>query len=74
MSSVVLLLSELLALQSALASAFPDCQDLNLDPGRGITHFVPHLSLGQWKKRSQLIQDMEVGVVHVPRLVNFDCE
>lgn len=36
-------------LQAALAAAFPDCQDLNCDPLRGITHFIPHLSIGQFK-------------------------
>lgn len=35
-------------LQSALARAFPEYQDLNHDPSRGIVGFVPHLSLGQW--------------------------
>ncbi|GBF95104.1 hypothetical protein Rsub_07688 [Raphidocelis subcapitata] len=35
--------------QSALQSAFPDCDDLSNDPGRGITQFSPHLSVGQWR-------------------------
>lgn len=39
----------LVELQARLAAAFPDCQDLNNDPKRGITAFTPHLSIGQWK-------------------------
>jgi hypothetical protein len=35
--------------QTALASAFPDCQDLKNDPSCGISHFVPHLAVGQFK-------------------------
>ena len=35
------------AVQAALAAAFPACTDLSDDPRRGITRFVPHLSLGQ---------------------------
>ncbi|KAL4448021.1 hypothetical protein ABPG75_005240 [Micractinium tetrahymenae] len=40
---------ELAGVQAALASAFPQCTDLSSDPGRGITAFTPHLSLGQWR-------------------------
>lgn len=36
-------------LQAALLSAFPACTDLNEDRARGITGFVPHFSLGQWR-------------------------
>lgn len=41
--------AELEALQAALQPAFPACTGLNADPARGITEFVPHFSLGQWR-------------------------
>jgi len=41
--------AELLDVQAALVNAFPQCTDLSCDPGRGITAFTPHLSLGQWR-------------------------
>ena len=41
--------AELLEVQAALQAAFPQCTDLSHDPGRGITAFTPHLSLGQWR-------------------------
>lgn len=46
--------AELLAVQSALERAFPQCSDLGSDPGRGITAFTPHLSLGQWRMRREV--------------------
>eukprot|EP00931_Biecheleriopsis_adriatica_P071525 TRINITY_DN45397_c0_g1_i1.p1 TRINITY_DN45397_c0_g1~~TRINITY_DN45397_c0_g1_i1.p1 ORF type:complete len:304 (+),score=43.81 TRINITY_DN45397_c0_g1_i1:66-914(+) len=33
---------------AALLAAFPECTDLSSDQARGITRFVPHLSLGGW--------------------------
>jgi hypothetical protein len=38
-----------IAVQAALQAAFPDCDDLSNDPGRGIAGFAPHMSLGQWR-------------------------
>jgi hypothetical protein len=49
----------LLAVQAALESAFPGCNDLSSDPSRGISAFTPHLSLGQWQDKQQLLQDMQ---------------
>jgi len=50
-------------LQSALAEAFPDCNDLGYDPSRNIERFCPHLSLANvgitaerveaWKQEKQ---------------------
>ncbi len=40
--------AELVALQGAILEAFPDCRNQNDDPSRGITRYVPHLSLGQF--------------------------
>lgn len=40
--------AELLAVQAALARAFPQCTDLSGDAARGISAFTPHLSLGQY--------------------------
>lgn len=42
-------IAELKELQAALVRAFSNCTDLSKDPERGITDFVPHFSLGQWK-------------------------
>ncbi|KXZ54947.1 hypothetical protein GPECTOR_3g116 [Gonium pectorale] len=39
--------SGLQLVHASLMSEFPDCTDLSDDPGRGITAFAPHLSLGQ---------------------------
>lgn len=47
-------------MQSALQSAFPGCDDLSNDPGRAISSFTPHLSLGQWQDKQQLLQDLKV--------------
>lgn len=41
-------------MQAALVSAFPQCSDLSSDPGRGITGFTPHLSLGQWRGAAEV--------------------
>lgn len=46
--------AELLAVQAALQRAFPQCTDLSSDPGRGITAFTPHLSLGQWRTKADV--------------------
>lgn len=48
--------------QAALAAAFPHCQDLNNDPARDITRFIPHLSIGQFKNAAAA---EEAGKVHV---------
>ena len=32
--------------QNKLFKEFPECDDLNHDPRRGISSFLPHLSLG----------------------------
>jgi hypothetical protein len=53
--------SELVSLQAALAAAFPECSDLSSDPGRGITRFVPHLSIGQWRDKAALKQQLQVS-------------
>jgi hypothetical protein len=50
----------LLAVQSALQAAFPACNDLSQDPARGITSFTPHLSLGQWTNKQQLLAAIQV--------------
>lgn len=52
--------SGLMALQSALQAAFPACTDLSDDPQRGITAFTPHLSLGQWHNKQQLLAALQV--------------
>lgn len=51
---------QLQLLQSALVSCFPDCNDLNCDPSRGIDAFTPHLSVGQWKDEGQVKQAIQV--------------
>ncbi|GMH32383.1 hypothetical protein BSKO_00217 [Bryopsis sp. KO-2023] len=43
-------------LQAALVKVFPDCNDLNHDPSRGIMGFVPHLGLGQWPGKREAEQ------------------
>jgi hypothetical protein len=50
----------LVALQSALQAAFPSCTDLSNDPQRDISAFTPHLSLGQWSNKQQLLAAMQV--------------
>eukprot|EP00877_Chromochloris_zofingiensis_P006182 jgi/Chrzof1/1817/Cz10g22090.t1 len=50
---------QLQLLQSALVSCFPDCNDLNCDPSRGIDAFTPHLSVGQWKDEGQVKQAIQ---------------
>jgi hypothetical protein len=47
--------------QAALQGAFPGCNDLSSDPSRGISSFTPHLSLGQWQDKQQLLQDMQAS-------------
>jgi len=62
---------QLLDLQSCLQAAFPEFDELSLDPQRQIRGFRPHLSLGQWQ-HAQLQSSLEVGrnmVFHVP---NFE--
>ena len=54
-------LPALMQLQAALFAAFPECHDLNLDPGRGISRFVPHLSLGQTRSRREAEALAQVG-------------
>lgn len=41
-------------LQNTLIEPFPDCTDLCHDPSRGITKFIPHLSVGQWPSLQSL--------------------
>jgi hypothetical protein len=53
----------LLAVQAALEGAFPGCNDLSSDPSRGISTFTPHLSLGQWQDKQQLLADMQASNV-----------
>jgi hypothetical protein len=55
------LLAGLVAVQAALEGAFPGCDDLSNDLSRGITAFTPHLSLGQWQDKQQLLQDMQAS-------------
>jgi len=45
---------ELVTLQETLAKEFPECNDLSNDPDRGITTFVPHLSVGRWRDRQEV--------------------
>ena len=47
-------------MQQALYDAFPECRDLNHDPSRGITEFVPHLGVGQAQSRDALVQAEQV--------------
>lgn len=53
--------AELLAVQAALQRAFPQCTDLSSDPGRSITAFTPHLSLGQWRTKA----DVQAAAAHL---------
>eukprot|EP00442_Polarella_glacialis_P038794 CAMPEP_0115154952 /NCGR_PEP_ID=MMETSP0227-20121206/67602_1 /TAXON_ID=89957 /ORGANISM="Polarella glacialis, Strain CCMP 1383" /LENGTH=181 /DNA_ID=CAMNT_0002565929 /DNA_START=217 /DNA_END=759 /DNA_ORIENTATION=- len=76
--------ASLAALQSDLVGAFPDCTDLSSDEARGITRFVPHLSLGGWRgvkdaeqaidtlKRSWRPVEFEVGSVCLLSRKSFD--
>ncbi len=50
--------AELVSLQRALVRAFPDCTDLIDDPSRGIEHFTPHMSVGQWRTRAEVTEVM----------------
>lgn len=54
-----------MALQAALEGAIPGCDDLSSDASRGITAFTPHLSLGQWQDKQQLLQDMQASIGQV---------
>jgi hypothetical protein len=53
-------LAGLAAVQSALQAAFPGCTDLSDDPQRNISGFMPHMSLGQWHNKKQLLSAMQV--------------
>jgi hypothetical protein len=50
----------LTSLHEALLGAFPTCTELVDDPSRGISSFTPHLSLGQWQDKQQLLADLQV--------------
>lgn len=50
------------AVQAALQSVFPSCSDLSDDSQRGITAFTPHLSLGQWRKKQELLEALQVNM------------
>lgn len=51
--------AELLEVQAALARAFPQCGDLSTNAGRRIQRFTPHLSLGQWRTRGDVVAAMQ---------------
>ena len=59
-SSLCVVLAGLAAVQSALQAAFPACTDLSDDPQRNISGFMPHMSLGQWHNKKQLLSAMQV--------------
>ena len=50
---------QLMDLQAGLQAAFPEFDELTLDPERNIRGFRPHLSLGQWTPQ-QVEQSLQV--------------